>query len=446
MSFPFARGVALSAAAALFPFAGALAADLPPIKTSEQNKVPDCATPGRVMAYIKARNSNLDPRFEKIAVEYMRQGEELGVRWDYAIAQMAIETNYLSYRAAGGRRSDVAPSQNNFAGIGATGGVPGESFKDVATGVRAHLQHLLLYAGDDVEDAVAERTRKVKEWGVLRSFHAKIKGPVTFSDLARKWATSAEYGVAINTHAKIFYSDFCTKADPQPDLLAEVRGVTATQTAAVDAKKDKVVAGVDLARKAIEEGKAEGDDRRRGLGAARFAKPVEPQQQEAAEPPKRAVAQVPGMMVLNAPKPEVEPAKPQTAEKSEPAAKPEQVAVRPEKPAAAVGKAEKAPGAEKPAQFVAASAGGLAAKSLAPVAPGTKCRVWTASYGGQRAIIIRSQADGAVNYTVLDVNEGAEKREADAYISAYAKGGVVAETFGSQTQALDKAFELCPEG
>jgi len=47
---------------------------------------------------------------------------------------------------------------------------------------------------------------------------------------------------------------------------------------------------------------------------------------------------------------------------------------------------------------------------------------------------------------VLDVNEGAEKREADAYINAYAKGGQSVGEFSSQAQALEKAFELCPEG
>ena len=85
---------------------------------------------------------------------------------------------------------------------------------------------------------------------------------------------------------------------------------------------------------------------------------------------------------------------------------------------------------------------------LPPPSPaaGQKCRVWTASYGGQRALIIRSIVDKVVNYTVLDVNEGAEKREADAFIAAYAKDGAVAGEFASQTQALDKAFELCPEG
>jgi hypothetical protein len=61
-------------------------------------------------------------------------------------------------------------------------------------------------------------------------------------------------------------------------------------------------------------------------------------------------------------------------------------------------------------------------------------------------MIIKSQVDKVVNYTVLDVNEGSEAREAEAFISAYAKNGAIAGQFGSQAQALEKAFELCPEG
>jgi hypothetical protein len=72
--------------------------------------------------------------------------------------------------------------------------------------------------------------------------------------------------------------------------------------------------------------------------------------------------------------------------------------------------------------------------------------VWTASYGGAKAILIKAPTPEGVSYTVLDVNEGAEKREAAAYIAAYAKGGHIESTFTSQIQALEKAFELCPEG
>ena len=99
---------------------------------------------------------------------------------------------------------------------------------------------------------------------------------------------------------------------------------------------------------------------------------------------------------------------------------------------------------DKPAPVQQASVGGLG-KPAVPTTAG-KCRVWQASYGGQKAIIIRSKSDGYVNYTVLDVNEGVEKREAEAYIQAYAKGGEPVGEFGSQNQALDKAFDLCPEG
>jgi hypothetical protein len=100
--------------------------------------------------------------------------------------------------------------------------------------------------------------------------------------------------------------------------------------------------------------------------------------------------------------------------------------------------------AKQPAQTV--SAGGVARSAgPAPAAPGSKCRVWTASYGGQKAIIIKSTSDGMTNFTVLDVNEGSEKREAETYISAYAKGGAQVAEFSNQTQALDKAFDLCPE-
>lgn len=431
-------------AASILPATSALSAELPPIKTGGGNAVPECATPGRMMAFIRSRNSNLDPRFEKIAVEYMREGEALGIRWDYAVAQMAIETNYLSYKAPGGRPADVRAAQNNFAGIGATGGgVHGEAFKDVQTGVRAHLQHLLLYAGDKVDDPVAERTRKVQEWGVLKSFHAKLKGPTTFKDLARKWAVSGDYGVAIQTHADKFYADFCKAADPNPELLAEVRGAAGTKVASAEPKAEKAerkVSGAELARRAVEDGKAAGDESLRGLGAAKVAKPVEPAAEVAdtktEEKPKRAA-----MTVLNAPRAEVEPGV--TPEKAEKTEKP-QKAVKTEKPAAAAALEKPA---ERPAAFVTASAGGLAAKALAPaVTAGGKCRVWTASYGGQKAVIIRAQSDGAVNFTVLDVNEGAERREAEAYISAYAKGGVIDQEFGSQTLALEKAFELCPEG
>lgn len=54
------------------------------------------------------------------------------------------ETGFLQF---GG---DVSIEQFNFAGIGTTGGgVPGNSYPDVRTGVRAQIQHLKAYATDE---------------------------------------------------------------------------------------------------------------------------------------------------------------------------------------------------------------------------------------------------------------------------------------------------------
>ena len=101
----------------------------------------------------------------------------------------------------------------------------------------------------------------------------------------------------------------------------------------------------------------------------------------------------------------------------------------------------------KGAEVQTASIGSAATQLKVPPAKGSgKCKVWTASYGGQRAVIIKAKGTGTVNYTVLDVTEANEKREVDAYIAAYAKGGENVGTFPSQTKALNKAFELCPEG
>ena len=95
----------------------------------------------------------MNERFSTIAADYMRIGDELKIRWDIAFFQMMLETGNLTFKG------DVQANQNNFAGLGATGKhVPGESFPDVATGVKAHLQHLLLYAGEHLDNPVAERT------------------------------------------------------------------------------------------------------------------------------------------------------------------------------------------------------------------------------------------------------------------------------------------------
>jgi hypothetical protein len=113
-AFVFFAAISVTGASAAGP-------DLPDIMAGPGNAVPQCVTPGRLMQFLKQRNPQLDPRYDAIATQYMRFGEQLGVRWDYAFYQMVVETGALSYWR-GNRHGDVKPEQNNFAGLGATGG------------------------------------------------------------------------------------------------------------------------------------------------------------------------------------------------------------------------------------------------------------------------------------------------------------------------------------
>jgi hypothetical protein len=216
------RALALGAAIALFAAlalsaAGALAAtSLPQIRTSVENRVPRCVTPARLMAFLKQRNRNLDPRLEPIAEFYKRHGEFWRVRWDYAFFQMAVETNFLTYRQGNGRWGDVNPKQNNFAGLGTTGGgVPGDSYPDVSTGVLAQIQHLVVYSGQRIPAPVGART-KLKQDDIIETM-AHLNGRTTFADLSRRWAADRHYGAAIEWVAASYRTAFCNRNDIEPD-------------------------------------------------------------------------------------------------------------------------------------------------------------------------------------------------------------------------------------
>lgn len=444
----------------------AICAELPQVKLAEGNKVPECATPGRLQAFIQERNKSVDEKFSTIAADYMRVGEELNIRWDMAFFQMLLETGNLAFTG------DVAKSQNNFAGLGATGRKnPGETFADVPTGVKAHLQHLLMYAGEKVDEPVAERTRKVQEWGVLDKWHKSIDGPVTYSALAKQWAPGSKgYARDIETISDAFYSGLCRRDDPNPEMMALVHPTSKvakagsakskkTEVAAVAAEDSPPkISGADLARRAVEEARASGSFVRSSLGASSLV----PSPQEVAEEAAPAVTEEKKPAAFKLINAEAEPEAPSAsaaAAEAEAEAASEANTKAPASANAAANTKPSAPAATASApskeriQTAALGSGIKAAagpakaveKAKADAAPG-KCRVWTASYGGAHAVIIKAAADDTVNYTVLDVNETTAKREADAYIAAYAKGGQQVGEFSNQTQALDKAFELCPEG
>ncbi|MFA5956291.1 glucosaminidase domain-containing protein [Hyphomicrobium sp.] len=455
-AFVFAAAVPLAAMSLPTQAAG-----LPQVEISAKNKVPACTTPGRLMGFLEGRNRDVDPRFQTIAADYMRIGNELKIRWDIAFFQMMLETGNLTFKG------DVSSTQNNFAGMGATGNhVPGESFSDVATGVKAHLQHLLMYAGEHIDDPVAERTRKVQEWGVLTDWQKSLKGPVSYDQLAKQWApTSRRYSRDIAALAEAFYGSPCKSPDPQPELLAlgqpggaaskaavasaapetPATDISSTQVASADDSSDDAttkLSGADLARRAVEEARKSGSFVRSGLGAESLVSPSETAP-AVGEPPVADTAPT-SFKIINA------SASPDAAATDDEARGPADSApVEPSSKKTSGKKTQTAAlGAGTKSSTKSSFTGGgvKSAMMIPPVGVKPKCKVWTASYGGGHSVIIRARADAQDNYTVLDVNEGSEKRESDAYISAYAKGGVSVGQFSNPSQALDKAFELCPDG
>jgi hypothetical protein len=184
------------------------AASLPEIRTSAVNKVPSCVTPDRLMSFLVARNDQLPDKLKDIARLYKVHGDALGVRWDYAFFQMILETNYLKYKTGSGRMGDAKPRQNNFAGLGTTGGgVPGEAFTDVSTGVRAQIEHLVAYAGERVDKPVAKRTADNQDDIVKRS--QRLGRPVRFSDLQMRWAMDRGYANKMGLIAERFHDEHC---------------------------------------------------------------------------------------------------------------------------------------------------------------------------------------------------------------------------------------------
>ena len=121
---------------------------------------------------------------------YFEEAEMEGIKAEVAFAQAMLETGYLQYG------KDVKIEQFNFAGLGATGnGATGESFPDVRTGIRAHIQHLQAYSSKTPlkNQLVDNRYKYVKrgcapyvEWLGIQE-NPEGKG----------WATAKRYGESI---------------------------------------------------------------------------------------------------------------------------------------------------------------------------------------------------------------------------------------------------------
>jgi len=114
-----------------------------------------------------------------IASIYVTESLEEGVNHDIAFCQMVLETGFLNYGGS------VKKHQNNFCGLGATAAhVNGESFSDIQTGVRAHIQHLKAYASHKkIENKCVDRRFKYVKRGIAPTIYG----------LTGKWASDPLY-------------------------------------------------------------------------------------------------------------------------------------------------------------------------------------------------------------------------------------------------------------
>ena len=384
------RAVVAVVLSAVIAAPNAVAGQAPEIRLSAANAVPACVTPARLMSFLKTRNHSLDPRFKDIAAYYKQHGERWNVRWDYAFYQMAVETNFLSYRRPDGKWGDVDPKQNNFAGIGTTGGgVPGDKFPDVTTGVLGQIQHLVAYSGEHMEQPVAARTQLKQDDIIVES--QKLGRAVRFSDLARRWAVDPKYGSSIEWVADGYRGDYCKGGDSN----------RASNETLPWEKASGAAAPVPALR------------------------PAAKRTQEA------SVQSKPAPVIAAVPAPAAQPAT-RTVWVSSPRGQP--------KPTAGGGVEETAVAASAAELKAIAPPSGLGVKPLLK----SSCRLATASYGGRKTVLIKSVVNGDELYTVLTVLDGFEKSMTATFLKTRAPAGEMLGEFPDQSSALAQARQMCP--
>ena len=97
---------------------------------------------------------------------------------------MCHETGFLAYTG------DVQPHQNNFAGLGATGGVPGNSFATEELGIIAHYAHLAWYYYPDHINEYCNSQYDPRHFG---TGHYKYTGDTSLGFLNGRWAPGSTY-------------------------------------------------------------------------------------------------------------------------------------------------------------------------------------------------------------------------------------------------------------
>ena len=136
------------------------------------------------LIYLNNTDPQLNCSVDELVDLYWTEAGREGVREDIALAQAIIETGFFSFTG------DVKPEQNNYCGLGTTGGgVEGEYFDEPEIGVRAHIQHLLAYTtqkhpSTDIVDPRYELAHAIRmERGIVDKW----------SGLNGTWAMGSQY-------------------------------------------------------------------------------------------------------------------------------------------------------------------------------------------------------------------------------------------------------------
>ncbi len=103
------------------------------------------ATAEQMKAYLKKKNPAVAQSVLDMIPLYLSESSAEGVRGDVAFAQSCLETGNFTFSG-----SAVTLPQNNFCGMGVTGGgMKGSSFGTPRLGIRAQVQRLKAYASTE---------------------------------------------------------------------------------------------------------------------------------------------------------------------------------------------------------------------------------------------------------------------------------------------------------
>ncbi|MGD6991841.1 N-acetylmuramoyl-L-alanine amidase [Sutcliffiella horikoshii] len=158
----------------------------------------------------------INPTAPLLGEYYIELGDAYNIRGDVAFAQAIHETNYFRFTGT------VKPEQNNYAGIGATGGeVRGATFATPEEGVLAHIQHLYAYANRELLPTTYPK--------VDPRFDLVTRGIAPgWIDLNGRWAVpGAQYGQLILKIYETMLEDTITvkqeELEKMRDVLVELR-------------------------------------------------------------------------------------------------------------------------------------------------------------------------------------------------------------------------------